>query len=227
MAITLRYENTEYFEIKTLSVIGSFNDYDPGRGRMTLEGNEWVYTFEVGPGEHLYRFWVNDAYELVDPEAGLFSVDDADKLWSLVLIDEQNQRLYNSEDSSVHVEQYFMYNKITNEALNGSKKIFNLMFDQEVCVKFEFTDIVGLHNATIVWFSPFGDVLQVDEHPIFLEDETVSEFHLWSALPIAEIGGQYAQKGWRVNLFINGSFVLEDMFDVHRSSGYSSLGKFK
>lgn len=121
-----------------------------------------------------------------------------------------------------------MYNKITDEELIGSKKQFNLTNGTKVCVKFEFSDIIGVHNISIVWFSPLGQILKIDEHAICSEENNeYNEYSIWSVLPLDNQIEEYPNKGWLVIFFVNRSFILEDEFEVHRSIMYSSLGKFK
>lgn len=227
MKMTLRYQNTPDVVIKSLAVVGAFNDYNPNFGKMTLEGDYWTFELNGTPGEHPYRFIINNALEIIDPESGFFYVDDNNKLWSLLYVNEVGERMYNTMDSSIHIERYHMYNKITTDPIEKSKKSFNVMLDKEVCVKFEFTEIMGLHNASIVWFSPLGDVLHLEEYPVYTEGTDANEVHLWSTFSIVDFGKKYPVIGWRVNLFINGEFILEDTFEVHHVTGYSSLGRLK
>ena len=159
-------------------------------------------------------------------ESGLHYVDHNDKIWSLLYVNNKGEQMFNTMPSTVNIEKYYMYNKITSEKLSGSKKNFNLTLDKEVCVKFEFTDIEGLHNGTVLWFNPFGELLKLEEHPIYVYGTDATEIHLWSTLPLDK-KSKYPAKTWRMNLFINGDFILEDEFEVQHAISYSQLGRLK
>lgn len=225
MEIILKYLNDPNLNIKTASVMGSFNNYNPRFGKMTLEEDYWVYSLKGEPGEHPYRFLINGEMALIDPESGFFHVDEEDKLWSLLYVNAEGHRMYNTVASGLQIETYYMYNQVTQDTLTQNKKHFNATIDKEVCVKFEFTEVVGLHNASVAWFSPQGDLLQMEDYPVYLEGTDATEVHLWSVLSLENIKKVYPIKGWRMNLIINGEFILEDVFEVQEGKGYSSQGK--
>lgn len=56
---------------KEVSVIGSFNGWEPGRNEMHLDRkrNEWVLTIMLPPGQHEYAFLINGEKVIPDPKA--------------------------------------------------------------------------------------------------------------------------------------------------------------
>lgn len=211
-----------------MSLIGSFNNYDMQKGKMELFQNEWIYTTEINEGEYLYRFVINNSLEVVDPEGGLFYADSNAKIWSLLLVDTNDQRLHNANPSSLNIENYYIYSKLTDQHLVGNKKQFNLNYDNQVCVMFKFTNVIGIHHVSIVWMSPFKSILKIEEYPIYINnDSEPNETSLLSVLSFDNDWNTFPSKGWLARLFVNGTFILEDEFEIHSSTEYSSLGRYK
>lgn len=52
-----------------VSVVGSFNGWNPEKGQMILVSGEWTKEFELRPGEHRYYFLINGWQRRIDPQA--------------------------------------------------------------------------------------------------------------------------------------------------------------
>ena len=51
---------------RTVALVGSFNDWTPGRTLFAREGNDWVCRVDLPAGKHAYKFVV-DGRRIVDP----------------------------------------------------------------------------------------------------------------------------------------------------------------
>lgn len=228
MKITFEYEEIKYLPINSLSILGSFNDYDIEKGRMNKQGNKWVLECTVKPGQHLYKFLINGSIKLNDPAANLYLPDDNDELWSVLIIDEEDNRLYNNEEYTVHIEQYNITSNIYEEQVPNNKKDFNLLIDKKVVTRFKFTHVTGLHVVTAVWFTATGELFQVAENNLYTpkgeEDEPII---MWFWIDLDDSKKIYCHGLWTMKLFVDGEFILEDKFNVGRMSTYSSTGQLQ
>lgn len=66
--VTFVFENGN---AKEVSVIGSFNGWEPGSHEMRFspEKNQWVLTVMLPPGQHEYAFLINGERVVPDPKA--------------------------------------------------------------------------------------------------------------------------------------------------------------
>lgn len=62
---------------KDVSVIGSFNGWEPGRHEMRFdkEKNEWILTIKLPPGQYEYAFMINGEKIIPDPKAAFTRFD--------------------------------------------------------------------------------------------------------------------------------------------------------
>ena len=153
MNVKLEYEETQNFIIQSISVIGTFNDFDPNKGKMLKEDGKWIFQCSLLPGEYHYKFLINGEIKLNDPLANLYYPDSNEELWSVLIINEEGKRLYNNEEYSLHIGNYNMTSNIYEEIMPINKKEFNVMLDKKVVMCFEFKEVTGLHSVTVVWFT--------------------------------------------------------------------------
>ena len=148
MEIIFEYEEKEYLAISTISVIGDFNNYDPLKGQMIKENNKWSFKYDLPPGEHYYKFLINGELRLNDPTANVYLPDDNEELWSVIMINEQDQRLYNNTQYTTHIEKYNITSNIYEEEFVVNKKNFNMILDKKIVIRLQFTNVTGLHAVT-------------------------------------------------------------------------------
>ena len=72
---------------KTVYLAGDFNNWNPSTMPMTRQGDEWVYSVNLTPGKHQYKFIVDGKW-IIDPD---------NKLW------EQNE--FNTGNSVIWIEK--------------------------------------------------------------------------------------------------------------------------
>lgn len=228
MLVKLAYENSTYFQINSMSVIGSFNQFNPVQGTMSKQNNQWIYEVDLLPGEYLYRLLVNNTFELNDPSANLYMPDEQDRLWSMVMINQNEERLFNPNNSSVVINNYWMFNRMTDEMPTYSKKQFNLLMDKQVAICFEYVEVIGINTVTIIWYDPIGQIIALDEQALFVDLDKPSEVHQhWHLLPFDIVQDPILLGTWHYKLFVNGQYILEDHFEIQRGTSYSSTGHLR
>ena len=137
MEVNFQYEENNYLPIKTISVIGEFNNYDHNKGVMIKDNNKWTFKCDLQTGEHPYKFLINGELKLNDPSANVYLPDDNEELWSIVKINENDQRLYNNTQYTTHIEKYDIGSSVIEQENIVNKKIFNI----------KYNDIINTHEV--------------------------------------------------------------------------------
>lgn len=206
------YIENEAFKIKSISLIGDFNKWDKkAHVFIQVEPHKWQVEMDVPIGKHLYQFWINDEMPLNDSEANLYLVDENKELKSVIVINEENQRLYNNEQYHLNVSSYRLSDKV--EDLKGpSKRGYVIGIDQDVVLGIGFEDITGVHNLTVAWYSPEDTLYSYTQH-YFYDPKDQTEAKLWFKLNIK----QGFPKGiWKAIIFVDGQFIHKDEVLIRR-----------
>ncbi len=220
MIVRIEYEERQDLKVENISVIGSFNEFDHEEGKMKKENGVWYYEKDLKKGEYLYRFLINDSIKLNDSTANIYLINENEELWSAILIGDRDKRLFNNTQYRVNIENYQLDNKLNTKIFEESKKIYNIVTDKKAVAKFEFTEITGIHAVTLIWYNPWGNVVNISEGNIYkeIEDESDSAtLCFWIDLSAQE---DLLLGRWKIKLFINGEFILEDIFNVVNKGTY-------
>ncbi|MHC1747346.1 MAG: hypothetical protein AB9856_03030 [Cellulosilyticaceae bacterium] len=59
MWIKFELKETDNLKISTVSVIGSFNQYDALKGKMKKIGEKWILEVLLDQGAYTYKFLIN------------------------------------------------------------------------------------------------------------------------------------------------------------------------
>lgn len=220
MRIQLELEDIPELSIRSVSVIGSFNNYNENTDVLRKEDGIWTTTVELGPGEHYYRFLINGEIRLNDPDANLYLPHREEELWSVILINDNGERLYNNEQHQVTIEEYAVSSTVTDAEIRVNKKQFNLLTDKQIVVRFGFREITGLHTVTALWYDAGGQLCEIAENMLYAEDDPDDTVYLWFWTDIGDGTVRYPQGAWTMKLFIDGSCILEDRYQVSRSFTY-------
>lgn len=227
MIVNLKYENNPYLVMRSVSVIGSFNDFVAGLNPMQLSDGYWQTEIELPPGEHKYKFFINGEIKLNDPMANMYLPDEKEELWSTIIINEQNQRLYNNEQYTVNLEDYAVTNTVTESPVAVNKKRFDKTVDKQVVIRFEFNNITGLHAVTVVWYDSYGRVYEFGENSLYSDEESTEQsVSLWFWIDLDDAEKECQEGVWTLKLFIDGSYILEDQVTITRVITYSSKGLY-
>ncbi|MDQ0196278.1 hypothetical protein [Paenibacillus wynnii] len=226
MIVRLDYTASPYLEINRISVIGSFNDYKEDCGLMRKSGNVWSTEVSLPPGEHNYKFLINHEIKLNDPMANLYLPNESDELWSTIIINDLDQRLYNNEQYTVHIDSYAVSGMITPAPISANKKGFHLSSDKMVVVRLGFTNLSGLHAVTALWFDARGVLHDIAENMLCADEESPDKpVFIWFWLPLNDTQREYPEGVWTIKLFLDGSYVLEDQVTIMNAITYSSTGQ--
>lgn len=222
MRIKIDFEEIPEIDVRTVSVIGSFNNYDETAGIMRKEGNVWSAYVDLGPGEHYYKFLINHEIKLNDPNTNVYLPDkDEEELWSAIIINEKGERLYNNEQYSVNIEDYAVCGTVTEAEIGISKKNYNLLMDKRIAARFGFKEISGLHAVTAVWYNAKGQLHEVAENMLYADENPDDMVYLWFWIDLGEAGVEYPEGMWTMKLFIDGRYILEDQYLLSRSITYT------
>lgn len=173
-------------------------------------GETWSATFADMPqGTNKYRFLVNGLFTLNDPDCNIYEFDENEKLWSAIVIDSNGNRLYNNEQYNVNVESVKLL-KDYRETSDEQTLIFSTYDTEHIVARYEFTDVTGVHTASVVWINPNGRISAWAEEIITHTDDSN---YVWFGLNTADM--EQSDSGeWRILLFIDGRYVLTNFFNV-------------
>lgn len=220
MRIKLELQDIPELNINTVSVIGSFNHYDETAGMLQKEGETWTTDVELAPGEHYYRYLINHEIQLNDPAANLYLPHKDEQLWSVITINEKGERLYNNEQYALSIEEYAVSTTLTDAEIGVNKKHFNLLMDKKIVVRLGFREITGLHTVTALWYDSRGQLREIAENMLYADENPEDTVYLWFWTDLGEQGVEYPEGLWTMKLFIDGSYILEDQYQISRSFIY-------
>lgn len=211
MNVKLHYDAELDWEIQTMSVIGSFNGFAPGQVNMERGEGGWECEMQLPPGEHLYKFLANGELPLHDPYNNLFEEDGAGNLWSLIIIDENGQRLFNPEQYGINIDEYHLSAKEKRNDLGS----YSNVTEQKITAILRCNNISGLHCITAAWYAPDGSLFEYSDNPVCTENDEDVSVMFWierdSALQINENGA------WKLRIFVDGDLIMEDFFTITSS----------
>ncbi|SDY61665.1 hypothetical protein [Tindallia californiensis] len=220
MTTLLSYQNSEKIMVQEVDCL-FYNDKSPEEKiPMKKKGNKWVLEKNLPSGEHRYAFLINGNLRLNDPEANMYAPDENQKIWSVILINEEGQRLYNNKEYRLHIDHYQLSSFISEQEMVTVKKNFNKRMDPKVAARFTFSDVTGLHCVTVAWYKPDGTLDRFAEQYL-VEPETDNEkIKLWFWIDLKESKKQIPVGKWTLKLFIDGRYILEDSFVINEQTIY-------
>ncbi len=225
MNTVLRFDESQYIDIEKISIIGSFNDFNPEKGVMKKEEGYWSFETNLQPGEYHYKYLINEKLRVNDPYNNIYEPDENEELWSVIIVNDQSQRMYNNEEYTLDIEEYNLSSKISDNENIEDKKYFFINQDDKVVARFKFKNITGIHAITALWYTPDGELFEYSEEALCSEDinELVT---LWFWLDISETEKVYKTGNWKLKLFVDGEYVLEDDFNIENSNSYKFNSQF-
>lgn len=227
MLVRIRYKESPYFRITNISVIGSFNNYEAEQGIMQREAGGWFIDVSLNPGNYIYKFLINGEVQLTDPLSNIYETDNAGNVWSVIIIDDEDQRLYDNNQYELTLDEYLLSGKIVavEEQTAVSKKQFNLSLDEKIVARFGFPNVTGLHEVTLFWFMPDGTLYSYAQNSLFQEYEK-TPIYLWFWISLYEIKVEGFEGVWTIKLFVDGNYVLEDQMTINSGVIYQRYGSY-
>ncbi|ACB86017.1 glycogen-binding domain-containing protein [Natranaerobius thermophilus] len=224
MEVTLSLDKDPNIPIEYVEIIGNFTKY---QNSLLMEEDKdcWLKTIKLPPGEHLYAFLINGNLRLNDPKANIYMLDNDDQIWSVIIINERGERLYNNQKYSVHIEEYKLSSVMSEKPIKNHKRQYDRFLDQKIVARFLFTQVTGLHSITTAWYTPQGNLFQVSENYLIETNskETQTKM-LWFWLDLRNSKHQLPCGLWTLKLFVDGAFILEDKFQLLEKGYYSIRG---
>ncbi|TYQ16264.1 UNVERIFIED_CONTAM: hypothetical protein Cloal_2787 [Acetivibrio alkalicellulosi] len=205
------YEEVKKFPIKTLSIVGEFNDWDKDTNYFKKNADgKWEIEIDFPPGKNLYKLVFNGEMTMNDPTANLYIPNNSNELMSAIVISEENdKRLYNNEQCTINLSQYSLNNYISKD-LTSVKRSYILENDRKIVLGIAFKEVKGLHSVTVAWYCPDGALHHFTEN-ILYQPEEMDEVKLWFWL---DLKPDLPLGQWHIKLFIDGLFIHKDIIGI-------------
>lgn len=195
---------------------------------MQLLNGEWRVDITPNVGENYYRFLVNKKMILNDPQANLYHLDAEGEIWSVLLIGQQRNRLYNNMEYFVNIEDYLISNsELTTGGKSERKKYFNLLVDKKMTVWIDYAMVTGIHVVTMVLVDPAGNIYDSANSNLY---PTASDSEIGTSMcfqmDLQAEDYEFQQGVWRFMLFVDGEYILQEYIQLGTSTLYRSDGSY-
>lgn len=204
-------------DAKTISLVGDFNNWDANQNIMKKNDDGiWSVDVEINYGYYRYKYLIDSLFLLNDPFANMYIPGDNGELYSLLIINENGERIINTEEYNVHIKQYNICDRITEGVCESNKKSFN-QTDEKIVCRLEFTNVTGIHSTSMLWYKPNNEFYYIIENVLYAsDDENNKPIIQWFWIDIKD--GMPPGK-WKVKFYIDGAFIFEDYFII-KPRGY-------
>ncbi len=211
MNVRLQYEVGLYYQPQKVEVL-----WEGRKEPEQMQESEgfWYLEKELLEGEHRYKLVLDGELELTDPYNNLLEQDREGNVWSVLIISGKGERLHNPKVYDITLEAYQMQNVKTSAFLTADRKAFCIGRDRQAVACFKFSRMTGIHSVTAAWYAPDGELHEYAENIISNEKERAALVHFWIDMK----GLEEKQGMWKMRLFVDGQFVLEDMFTLYSQS---------
>ena len=219
MMIRIEYKNTAEIKVKTISIIGDFNKNDLEKGKMQEKDGTLYINQELPKGRHKYKFIINEHIKINDYYANLYEYNiEKNELWSVLLVNENGERLYNISENGLTIQGYNITNRIQrNDEIN--QKVYNRTIDKKIVVKLDIEKITGIHEVSAIWYVPNGEVYAIS-HNTVIETLEIDGYTIWFYLELDKM--ENIEEGiWKVRICVDGKYIFEDAFKVYENVSLS------
>lgn len=201
----------DFPEAKSVSLIGDFNNWNRTAHIMERdEEGKWTAYAEIEPGKHRYKYLIDNMFRLNDPLANLYIPDDNGEMFSMLIIDGKGDILANTEEYSMNLNRYVLWDKLNDMPAQQGKKTF-LESDDKILCHLEFSKITGVHSVSAVWYAPGMNFYHMSESLLWSPEGKESEpVDITFYLNVRE--NRLPTGRWKVRIYINGGFIFEDDF---------------
>lgn len=202
---------TDSFKINSVEIV--WKDRSTPPIKLIKEEACWATELELNEGHYLYRLFINESVLLNDPLANMYFPDEDNVLWSVLMVNSDGERLYNNEQYTVNIKEYIITDNIHDNTIPRNKKIFIPPSDKIVATRFVFDNVTGIHTVSALWITPDNATFDICEDNLFANN-TLSNITIWFYLNLHKNGVSYPHGIWKLKLFIDGEFILEDEFEI-------------
>lgn len=186
--------------------------------QMLFTDSVWQYKAPLSPGEYLYKFLINEDILLCDPYNNLFDLDANQDVWSLLIIDDEENLCINPSRFHVTVSNYMLS---PNEPANNLGAYKDLASDK-ISATITCKEITGVHVLTAAWYKPDEILYEYSENPLCADpqsDDVSTMFWIENNETVQEFPGL-----WTFRLFLDGKLLLTDKFSILGCSSFSNYG---
>lgn len=207
--ITIMFEKPDIgISISSVEIIWNTEGLENIEMHKELLGEKWTAEVNIlSKGTYTYRFQINGLFTLNDPNANMFQPDNEGKLWSAILIDEQGRQLFNNEQYSVNIESVQIADDYYDD-IDESQYEFSTADTKHIVTRYEFTNVTGVHTASVIWLNPNGEISAWAEETVL---PTTESNYAWFGLDTINMDINSAG-AWSILLFIDGKYVFAHSF---------------
>lgn len=220
------YRTHKNFRVRSVEIVWKSKAFSTCS--MVKIDDHWKTTISIPKGVYYYKFFINSLVYLNDPYANHYDFDEDGSLWSVLIVDKIGQRLFNVTQYSIEMKNYFMFNQIIKYSNVNikEKKLFNKFLDNIISIRCDFANITGIHTLTLLWINPADEVFDISEN-ILSQDDIVNNnvISVWFNLDLKNSRYNYLQGLWKVQLFVNGEFIMDDYFQLGHGAIYTNNGR--
>lgn len=185
---------------------------------MIFTDSVWQYEVNLAPGEHLYKFLINEDLLLCDPYNNLFELDFNQDFWSLLIVDNEENLCINPTRFHVTVSSY----KLSPNEPANNLGAYGSLSSNKIIATLICTEITGVHVLTAAWYTPDEILYQYSESALCKDpqsDNVSTMFWIENNATVQEFPGL-----WTFRLFLDGKLLLTDRFSIMGFSNFNNYG---
>jgi hypothetical protein len=178
---------------------------------MRRKGDVWHAEFDLSPGEHYYKFLVNQAVRLNDPAVNFVVPQDRQGLWTPLFVEGDGLRAFDG-GPPVCLEGCSFGAAMD---VDPECRDFRANVDTHAVMRLGFSGIAGFQAVTALWRNPCGELHSVVENFLTEEDGGAGQTcYLWFWMDLNDPRRDYPEGRWSVDVLVNGRHVLEEGFTL-------------
>lgn len=207
------YEKKLHMSIDKISIIGSFNNFEADRDLLIEDNGIWSIDLNVDSGTYRYKYILDNYIRINDPYADEYISDEEGEVWSVVNIPSKDNLNIKGQ---IEFRDYVITNRVWNSFNTVyMKKEIDVNHDKKVAVGIESENISGLHSMTVVWYRPDMLIHHIAEEALYVEEGDLNNAaETWFWIDLDEEDREYPLGIWRVSIFIDGEYIVEDAFEL-------------
>ncbi|WAM34811.1 hypothetical protein [Caldicellulosiruptor morganii] len=159
-----------------------------GKRYIPMEKKEDVFTCEIelSPSDiYKYIFVIDDNIRLIDFSAPFTIPTEDGQIYSCIAINAGGEILTYDFEPSIYVKDF----GFCNEAKEDEKMLYKRAFskkDRKVCVRIVYTEVLGFHQSSILWYKPDGEFFAQSSGIVWSDEEKMDNITEWHYIEIGE-----------------------------------------
>lgn len=212
MQFKLSYNEPEGLDFNSISVVGDFNDWN-GESHSLIRDEDgiWSISLELAPGTYKYRFLVNNKFTINDPLANIYLPNELGILMSVIIINDNLQRMINPNKYNVDFHDYLLTTDISELPCEQNTHLFFVPQDEKIVCRLDFTNVTGIHTISVLWYTPDMELFDINESILWQPDQS-KPVMLW--FWIDSTRNMLKNGTWKIKFLLDGLFIFEDKFVI-------------